>query len=107
MVSTTSRESSDALERAVQVKHHFQDGRYALAAFRLGNDDYVFLHDADQRSLSLGQQTQAIDLPAFWQKHQENATYCIVCELMLCFKSGGSPFLVNRRWNWASARARR
>jgi hypothetical protein len=69
----------------VQVTCHFQDNEYALTAFRVMEDDYIFLYDADQRSLFLGRETQAVDLPAFWQKHQENAAYCIVCELMLHF----------------------
>jgi hypothetical protein len=79
MGSTISR------ERVVQVTQHFQDEGHALAAFRLMEDDYVFLYDAGQRSLFLGQETQPIDLLAFWQKHQENAAYCIICELMLRF----------------------
>jgi len=84
-VSTMSRGSGDASERTVQVKYHFQDEHYALTAFRLEQDDYVFLYDAGQRSLFLGQETQPVDLFTFWQKHRENADYCIACELMLCF----------------------
>lgn len=67
------------------VRSCFQDERYILMAFRSEGEDYVFLYDAAQRSLFLGQQTRAVDLLAFWQKHQENAAYCIVCELMLRF----------------------
>jgi len=69
----------------MQVKRHLQDDQYALTTFRLGKDDYVFLYDAAQRSMFLAQQTQAVDLLAFWQKHQESASYCIACELMLLF----------------------
>ena len=84
-MSTISRERNDALERMVQVTHHFQDDRYALVAFGSGEDNYVFLYDAGQRSLFLGQETQPVELLAFWQKHREDATTCIACELMLCF----------------------
>jgi hypothetical protein len=83
----------------VQVTHHFQDDGYALAAFRVMEDDYVFLYDAGQCSLFLGRETQAVDLPVSWQKHQEDATYCITCELMLRFTSGGSPSLASGRWS--------
>jgi hypothetical protein len=84
-MSTISRERNEALNRLAQMTHHFQDDKYTLAAFRLMEDRFVFLYDDDQRSLFLGQQTQAIDLLAFWEKHRENASYCIACELMLCF----------------------
>jgi len=85
MVSTIFRERNDALERVVRVRHHFQDDGYVLVAFRLGKDGYVFLYDAEQRSLFLGQETRPVDLLAFWEKHRENTSYCIACELMLCF----------------------
>jgi hypothetical protein len=84
-MSTISRERNEALNRLVQVTHHLQDNKYTLAAFRLMEDRFVFLYNDDQRSLFLGQQTQAIDLLAFWEEHRENASYCIACELMLCF----------------------
>jgi hypothetical protein len=37
------------------------------------------------RALFLGRETQPVDLAVFWQKRQEDETYCIACELMLCF----------------------
>ena len=85
------RERNQRLERGARVTHHFQDDEYALLGFRVGQDGYVFLYDADQRSLFLGRETQPIDLLAFWEKHtdgghlQKSASYCISCELMLCF----------------------
>jgi hypothetical protein len=68
----------------VQVKIHFQDDHYILAAFRVDGDDYVLLYDADQQSAFLGRDEQAVDLAVFWQKHLEDETYCIPCELMFC-----------------------
>ena len=85
------RERNQSLDRGARVTHHFQDDEYALLGFRVGQDGYVFLYDADQRSLFLGRETQPIDLLAFWEKHtdgghlQKSASYCISCELMLCF----------------------
>ncbi len=90
-MSTMSRGSGDSPERTAQVKYHFQDGQYVLTSFRLEQDDadcsslYVFLYDAGQRSLFLGQETQSVDLWTFWQRHREDADYCIACELMLRF----------------------
>lgn len=67
------------------VRSCLQDERYILIAFRSEGEDYVFLHDADQRALFLGRETQPVGLAVFWQKRQDDETYCIVCELMLCF----------------------
>jgi len=69
----------------MQLRHHLQDDQYVLVTFRLGEDDYVFLYDANQRSLFLAQGTEAVDLLTFWQRHEKNEDYCIVCELMLHF----------------------
>ena len=63
------RERNQSLDRGARVTHHFQDDEYALLGFRVGQDGYVFLYDADQRSLFLGRETQPVDLPAFWEKH--------------------------------------
>lgn len=67
----------------MHIKTHFQDDHYILAAFRTDGDDYVLLYDAKQRSSFLGKDEQAVDLAVFWQKHLEDETYCIPCELML------------------------
>ena len=85
-MSTTSSQHADAFEQTVKVIHHFGDDQYVLAAVQLGQDDYVFLYDAGQRALFLGQQEQAIALRDFWKKHREDARYCMTCELMLCFE---------------------
>jgi streptomycin 6-kinase len=85
MVSTIFRDADEALQRMSRVWCCFQDERYILMAFRSRGEGYVFLHDADQRALFLGRKTQPIDLTVFWQKRQEDETYCIVCELMLHF----------------------
>jgi len=70
----------------MEVKTCLRDERYTLVEFQAEEKGYVFLYDADQHSLFLGQETQAIDLIAFWQKHQRDETYCLPCELMLCFE---------------------
>jgi len=96
-MSTISRDADEAPERMSHVRSCFQDERYILIAFRSEGEDYVFFHDADQRALFLGQETQPVDLAVFWQKRQEDETYCIACELMLCFDErwiavpGGPP----------------
>jgi hypothetical protein len=84
-VSTISSDADQALERMSHVRSCFQDECYILMAFRSEGEDYAFLHDADQRALFLGRETQPVDLAVFWRKRQEDETYCIVCELMLCF----------------------
>jgi hypothetical protein len=65
------------------------DDHYVLASFRAcvkaAEDDYVFLYDAGQQALFLGQATQPVDVAAFWRKHQQDDSYCISCELMFCF----------------------
>ncbi len=76
--------SSEALN-ALHAKTHFQDDHYILAACRVDGDDYVFLYDADQRCSLLGRDEQAVDLAIFWERHLEDETYCVPCELMLCF----------------------
>jgi len=76
----------------MEVKACLQDGRYTLVEFQAEGKGYVFLHDADQRSLFLGQEIQTIDLTAFWQKHRWDETYCLPCELLLCFE---------KRWMFA------
>ena len=67
----------------MEVKTCLRDGHYTLVEFRAEGKGYVFLYDADQHSLFLGQETQAIDLIAFWQKHRRDETYCLPCELVL------------------------
>ena len=57
---------------------------YAFS-FGEGEERYVFLSDADQRSMFLGQETQPVDLGLFWVRYQQDPAYCIACELMLCF----------------------
>jgi len=69
----------------MEVKTCLRDGHYTLVEFRAEGKGYVFLYDADQHSLFLGQETQAVDLTDFWQKHLQDEAYCIPCELMLCF----------------------
>ena len=70
----------------MQIKTCLRDERYTLVEFQAGGNVYVFLADADQGSLLLGQETQAIDLITFWLKHRQDAAYCLPCELMLCFE---------------------
>ena len=70
----------------MQIKTCLRDERYTLVEFQAGGNVYVFLADADQGSLFLGQETQAIDLITFWLKHRQDAAYCLPCELMLCFE---------------------
>jgi len=70
----------------MEVKTCLRDERYILMEFQAEGDVYVFLSDANQHSLFLGQETRAIDLVAFWQKHLRDETYCLPCELMLCFE---------------------
>ena len=70
----------------MEIKTCLQDGRYTLVEFRDGGEGYVLLYDADQHSLFLGQEVKAIDLDAFWRKHQQNEAFCLPCELMLHFE---------------------
>jgi hypothetical protein len=49
----------------MEVKICLRDGRYILVGFQAEGNGYVFLYDADQRSLFLGQKAQTIDLVAF------------------------------------------
>jgi hypothetical protein len=70
----------------MEVKTCLWDGRYTLVKFQVEGKGYVFLYDADQHSLFLGQETQAIDLVAFWEKHRRDETYCLPCEIMLRFE---------------------
>ncbi len=70
----------------MEVKTCLRDERYTLVEFQAEGKSYVFLYDADQRSLFLGQETQAIDLTAFWEEHRRDETYCLPCEIMLCFE---------------------
>jgi hypothetical protein len=76
----------------MEVKACFQDGRYILVGFQAEGNGYVFLYDADQHSLCLGQEEQTMDLVAFWQKHRQDRAYCLPCELLLCFE---------KRWMFA------
>jgi hypothetical protein len=76
----------------MEVKTCLRDVRYVLVEFQAKRNGYVFLYDADQHSLFLGQETQTIDLVAFWQKHRLDKAYCLPCELMLCFE---------KRWMFA------
>jgi hypothetical protein len=70
----------------MEVKTCLRDGRYILVEFQAEGKGYVFLYDADQHSLFLGRETQTIDFIAFWEKHQHDETYCLPCEIMLCFE---------------------
>jgi hypothetical protein len=70
----------------MEVKTCLRDERYTLVEFQAEGTGYVFLYDAGQRSLFLGQETRAVDLMAFWQKHRQDETYCLPCELMLRFE---------------------
>ena len=70
----------------MEVKTCLQDGRYTLVEFRDGDEGYVLLYDADQHSLFLGQEVKAVDLDAFWRRHQQDEAFCLPCELMLCFE---------------------
>ncbi len=70
----------------MEVKTCLRDRHYTLVEFQAEGKGYVFLYDADQRSLFLGQETQAIDLTAFWEEHRRDETYCLPCEIMLRFE---------------------
>ena len=70
----------------VQVETCLRDGRYVLVEFHAEGKGYVFLYDADQHSLFLGQETQAVDLISVWREHLRDKAYCLPCNLMLLFE---------------------
>ena len=70
----------------MEVKTCLRDTRYALVRFGAKGKGYVFLYDADQHSLFLGQETQTIDLIALWQRHRWDKAYCLPCDPMLRFE---------------------
>lgn len=70
----------------MRVIRTFRDSRYTLIESEWNGSRFIYLKDNLQGTESLGVSKGELPLNQMWERHLQDANYCLPCELLLCLE---------------------